>query len=85
VVAVERIVDATTAARVRIDHGARPPAPVEVTDVEQQLRELAERLRSSEFLVEVRADPQDDDEGVLAALQQEVRGAKAIASPGRSG
>ncbi|MCX4824496.1 FUSC family protein [Streptomyces sp. NBC_01142] len=83
VVAVERIVDATTAARVRVDHGATPPAPVEAADIEQQLHELAEGVRSSEVLVEVRAELEGDDEGVLAPLRQEVKAARAIASPGR--
>ncbi|MFJ8586397.1 FUSC family protein [Streptomyces sp. NPDC093595] len=81
VVAVERIVDATTAARVRVDHGAAPPAPVEVSDIEGQLRELAAGLRTSHVLVEVRAELEGDDEGVLAPLRQEVRAARAIASP----
>ncbi|MER6614602.1 FUSC family protein [Streptomyces xantholiticus] len=81
VVAAERIVDATTAARVRVDHGARPPGPEEVAGIERQLRELADGLRSSEVLVEVRADLPGDDEGVLAPLRQEVRAARAIASP----
>ena len=56
VVAVERIVDATTAARVRIRHGAPPPAPAEVGEVARQLRELAGRLRASEILEEVDVD-----------------------------
>ncbi|MFF5975129.1 FUSC family protein [Streptomyces sp. NPDC012769] len=81
-IAVERIVDATTAARIRVDHGAPPPDPAEVAAVERQLRELAEGLRSSDVLVEVRADLGGDEEGVLAALRQEVRAARAIATPG---
>jgi uncharacterized membrane protein YccC len=81
VVAVERIVDATTAARVRVDHGAEPPGPDEVAGIERQLRELADGLRSSEVLVEVRADLPGDEEGVLVPLRQEVRAARAIASP----
>lgn len=85
VVAVERIVDATTAARVRVDHGARPPAPAEVAGIERQLRELAEGLQSSEVLVGVRAELEGDETGVLGPLRQEVKGARAIASPGRSG
>ncbi|MEV3989807.1 FUSC family protein [Streptomyces sp. NPDC049837] len=80
-VAVERIVDATTAARVRVSHGAPPPAPEEVADVERQLRELAAGLRTSHVLVEVRTDLEGDDQGVLAALRQEVKAARAIASP----
>ncbi|MER7517093.1 FUSC family protein [Streptomyces sp. NPDC126499] len=81
-IAVERIVDATTAARIRVDHGAPPPDPAEVAAVERQLRELAEGLRSSDVLVEVRADLGGDEDGVLAALRQEVRAARAIATPG---
>ncbi|MFE2236938.1 FUSC family protein [Streptomyces sp. NPDC059442] len=81
VVAVERIVDATTAARVRVEHGAAPPDPSEVTAVERQLRELADGLRSSSVLVEVRAELLGDEEGVLAPLRQEVRAARAIATP----
>ncbi|MEV8625055.1 FUSC family protein [Streptomyces sp. NPDC051079] len=80
-IAVERIVDATTAARIRVDHGAPPPEPAEVAAVEGQLRELAEGLRSSRVLVEVRADLGGDEEGVLDPLRQEVRAARAIASP----
>ncbi|MFC8508581.1 FUSC family protein [Streptomyces sp. NPDC057411] len=80
-IAVERIVDATTAARIRVDHGAPPPDPAEVAAVERQLRELAEGLRSSDVLVEVHAELSGDEEGVLAALRQEVRAARAITSP----
>ncbi|MET9952233.1 FUSC family protein [Streptomyces sp. NPDC006339] len=82
-IAVERIVDATTAARIRVDHGAPAPDPAEVAAVEGQLRELAEGLRSSDVLVEVRADLGGDENGVLAALRQEVRAARAIATPDR--
>lgn len=80
-IAVERIVDATTAARIRVDHGAPEPEPAEVAAVEGQLRELAEGLRSSQVLVEVHADLGGDEEGVLEPLRQEVRAARAIASP----
>ncbi|MEU7029237.1 FUSC family protein [Streptomyces sp. NPDC046275] len=80
-IAVERIVDATTAARIRVDHGAAPPEPAEVAAVETQLRELADGLRSSDVLVEVRADLGGDEDGVLAPLRQEVRAARAIATP----
>ncbi|QNE79297.1 FUSC family protein [Streptomyces finlayi] len=81
VVAVERIVDATTAARVRVDHGAAAPLPAEVAAAEQQLRELSEGLRSSEELVEVRAELVGDEDSVLEPLRQEVAAARAIASP----
>ncbi|WP_327324929.1 FUSC family protein [Streptomyces sp. NBC_01210] len=83
VVAVERIVDATTAARVRVDHGAEPPTPVEVAAIEHQLQELSEGLRSNVVLVEVRAELEGDEQGVLAPLRQEVKAARAIASPER--
>lgn len=81
VVAVERVVDATTAARVRVNHGASDPAPAEVEAVASQLRELADGVRSSDRLVEVRAELTGDEEGVLAPLRQEVSAARAIASP----
>ncbi|WP_433573835.1 FUSC family protein [Streptomyces sp. CA-251247] len=83
VVAVERIVDATTAARVRVDHGASPPPPAEVTDVERELRGLAEGIRSSVVLVKVRTELEGGEDGVLAPLRQEVMAARAIASPAR--
>ncbi|WP_406137975.1 FUSC family protein [Streptomyces sp. NBC_01089] len=83
VVAAERIVDATTAARVRVDHGARPPAPDEVRAVTRELRELAHGLRSSPTLVQVETRIEGDDEGVLAPLRQEVVAAREIASPQR--
>ncbi len=81
VVAVERIVDATTAARVRVKHGAPEPSPAEVTQVARQLRELAEGVRESEVLVEVRTELTGPAESVLEPLRQEVAAARAIASP----
>ncbi|MFE6680960.1 FUSC family protein [Streptomyces sp. NPDC057729] len=81
VVAVERIVDATTAARVRVDHGAPEPPAAEVAEVQRQLRELADGIRASEVLVGVRAELRGDEEGVLAPLRREVAAARAIASP----
>ncbi|MGW5420569.1 FUSC family protein [Streptomyces sp. NPDC003943] len=81
-IAVERIVDATTAARIRVDHGAPAPDPAEVAAVERQLRELADGLRSSAVLEEVRADLGGDEDGALEPLRQEVRAARAIATPG---
>ncbi|WP_282696354.1 FUSC family protein [Streptomyces sp. CC208A] len=80
-IAVERIVDATTAARIRVAHGAPPPDPAEVTAVARELRELAEGLRATDTLVAVRAELPGDDDGVLAPLRQEVRAARAIAGP----
>jgi hypothetical protein len=81
VVAVERIVDATTAARVRVAHGAPPPSTTEATQVARQLRELAEGLRESETLYEVRTDLTGPEGSVLEPLRQEVAAARAIASP----
>ncbi|MEU9337807.1 FUSC family protein [Streptomyces sp. NPDC048290] len=83
VVAVERIVDATTAARVRVKHGADPPAPAEVAQVALQLRELAEGLREVEVLFPVRTELAGPADSVLAPLRQEVATARAITSPGR--
>ncbi|MGA5193604.1 FUSC family protein [Streptomyces exfoliatus] len=81
VVAVERIVDATTAARIRVDHGAPAPDPAEVTSVERELRELSAGIRESDILVEVRTELPGDENGVLEPLRQEVRAARAIAGP----
>ncbi|MFF4092499.1 FUSC family protein [Streptomyces sp. NPDC001834] len=81
VVAVERIVDATTAARVRVDHGAPEPPAEEVAEIRRQLLQLADGIRASEILVEVRAELPGDEEGVLAPLRREVAAARAIASP----
>ncbi|MFJ6085648.1 FUSC family protein [Streptomyces sp. NPDC092369] len=81
VVAVERIVDATTAARVRVRHGAAPPSAGEIHQVALQLRELAEGVRESEVLVEVRTDLTGPAGSVLEPLRQEVAAARAIASP----
>ncbi|MFJ5138254.1 FUSC family protein [Streptomyces sp. NPDC088707] len=81
VVAVERIVDATTAARIRVDHGAAGPDPAEVTAVARELRELAQGIRASDTLVEVRSALPGDENGVLAPLRREVSAARAIAGP----
>ncbi|ATL29189.1 FUSC family protein [Streptomyces formicae] len=81
VVAVERILDTTTAARVRIRHGAEAPDPDEVAEVSRELTELAQGLRASDTLEEVRTSftvgPKDS---VLEPLRQEVAAARAIAS-----
>lgn len=81
VVAVERIADATTAARVRVDHGAAPPARGEVDDVVRQLHELAGDIRSRAEPSGVRAEPEGDEVSVLEPLRQEVAAARMIASP----
>ncbi|MFG3227298.1 FUSC family protein [Kitasatospora sp. NPDC048194] len=46
VIAVERIVDTTTATRVRVEHGAAMPTPAEVGAVTRQLTDLADALRT---------------------------------------
>ncbi|MDQ0960605.1 putative membrane protein YccC [Streptomyces sp. B4I13] len=81
VVAVERIVDATTAARVRVKHGAEPPSGQEVAQVTLQLDELAEGLRDTEVLYPVRTDLTGSPDSVLQPLRQEIAAARAIASP----
>ncbi|GAA3373469.1 FUSC family protein [Streptomyces sannanensis] len=83
VVAVERVVDATTAARIRVGQGAASPAADEVALVTRQLRELADGLRESETLTEVRTDPGGDEGSVLAPVRREVASARAVASPTR--
>ncbi|CBG71543.1 putative integral membrane protein [Streptomyces scabiei 87.22] len=81
VVAVERIVDATTAARVRIKQGAEPPSTAEVDQVTLQLRELSDGLRRTENLYEVRSDLSGPPGSVLEPLRQEVAAARAITTP----
>jgi uncharacterized membrane protein YccC len=81
VVAVERIVDATTAARVRVRHGAPGPSAAEVEQVTLQLRELAEGLRKVDVLYAVRTDLTGPAGSVLEPLRQEVAAARAIAAP----
>ncbi|QES42761.1 hypothetical protein DEJ49_18780 [Streptomyces venezuelae] len=82
VVAVERILDATTAARVRIRHGAAAPKPDEVAEVAHELRSLADRLRTSVTLEKGNVNFTDDtQDSVLEPLRQEVSAARAVASP----
>ncbi|RZB18572.1 FUSC family protein [Streptomyces sp. F001] len=81
VVAVERIVDATTAARVRVGHGATPPSQAEICQVALQLRELSQGVREAEVLLPVRTDLTGPSGSVLEPLRQEVAAARAIASP----
>ncbi|MFE7558661.1 FUSC family protein [Kitasatospora sp. NPDC057500] len=92
VIAVERVVEATTATRVRIEHGVLAPAPQEVAAIADDLAALAEALRTGTPLPappedtpigdapagDAPAAPADD---VLAPLRREVRAACAIASP----
>ncbi|MFJ3200166.1 FUSC family protein [Streptomyces sp. NPDC086989] len=84
VVAVERIVDATTAARVRVNHGAEPPGAEEVATVITDLRALAEGVRNADNPSQLRpsAPPSGDADSVLAPVRQELAAARAIASPG---
>ncbi|MEW1633423.1 FUSC family protein [Streptomyces sp. NPDC093801] len=81
VVAVERVVDATTAARVRVNHGAAAPPPSEVSRIAGQIRELAEGIRSSRTLRRVDVPPDPEEQSVLTPLHQEVVAARAIAQP----
>ncbi|AVH57575.1 MULTISPECIES: FUSC family protein [Streptomyces] len=81
VVAVERIVDATTAAGVRVRQGAPSPSAAEVAQVVLQLRDLSDRLRESDVLTAVRTDLMGPSDSVLEPLRQEVAAARAIASP----
>ncbi|MGW7254726.1 FUSC family protein [Streptomyces sp. NPDC054834] len=80
VVAVERIVDATTAARVRVRHGAASPSSAEVAQVTMQLKELSDGVRHAESLIAVRTDLTGPSGSVLEPLRQEVAAARAIAS-----
>ncbi|CAL9504577.1 FUSC family protein [Streptomyces sp. enrichment culture] len=81
VVAVERIVDATTAARVRVRHGAPPPTRAEITRIVRQLRELSEGVREADVLTAVRTDLTGPADSVLEPLRQEVAAARCITSP----
>ncbi|WP_406171695.1 FUSC family protein [Streptomyces sp. NBC_00996] len=81
VVAVERMVDATTAARVRVKEGAPEPSAAEVAHVVLQLQELSEGLRETDVLVAVRTDLTGPSGSVLEPLRQEVAAARSIASP----
>ncbi|MGW4285580.1 FUSC family protein [Streptomyces sp. NPDC004673] len=81
VVAVERIVDATTAARVRVHHGAPPPSPAEVRQVVLQLGELAEGVREADTLTAFPTHLTGPAGSVLEPVRQEVAAARAIATP----
>ena len=81
VVAVERIVDATTAVGVRVRHGAEPPSAAEIDQVARQLRELSEGVRKAETLTAVRTDLTGPSGSVLEPLRQEVAAARAITTP----
>ncbi|MFE4975918.1 FUSC family protein [Kitasatospora sp. NPDC056651] len=80
VIAVERIVDATTATRVRIEHGAPVPTPAEVAVVTRELADLAEALRTGEPLPQAAPDVLAPH-CALARLHHEVHAARAVAAP----
>ncbi|MEV7146233.1 FUSC family protein [Streptomyces sp. NPDC093084] len=81
VVAVERIIDATTAARVRVRHGAPQPSRTEVDGIARHLRELAESVREADTPVPVGTDLTGPPGSVLEPLRQEVAAARAITAP----
>ncbi|MBW8739741.1 MAG: FUSC family protein [Streptomyces turgidiscabies] len=81
VVAVERIVDATTAARVHIKQGAKPPSDAEIDQIVVQLRELSDGLRRVKTLYAVRTDLSGPADSVLEPLRQEVAAARAVTTP----
>ncbi|MEU9045015.1 MULTISPECIES: FUSC family protein [unclassified Kitasatospora] len=80
VIAVERIVDATTATRVRIEHGAPVPTAAEVGAVTRELADLAEALRTGRPLPEAGPDAPAPD-CALARLHHEVHAARSVAAP----
>ncbi|WP_395293084.1 FUSC family protein [Kitasatospora hibisci] len=95
VIAVERIVEATTATRVRADHGVPAPPAAEVAEITRELDDLAGALRTGKAVpggADEGAGPNgagapgaaggpDGEEGVLDPLRREVRAARAIAAP----
>ncbi|MFE6054143.1 FUSC family protein [Kitasatospora sp. NPDC056446] len=80
VIAVERIVDATTATRVRVEHGAPVPTAAEVGAVAGELADLAEALRTGRTLPEADPDALAPD-CALSRLHHEVRAARSVAAP----
>ncbi|MEU9077880.1 FUSC family protein [Kitasatospora sp. NPDC004745] len=80
VIAVERIVDTTTATRVRVEHGAPAPSPAEVRAVTRELAALADALRTGAPLPAAGADGLSPD-CALARLHHEVQAARAVAAP----
>ncbi|MER8104171.1 FUSC family protein [Kitasatospora sp. NPDC094016] len=77
VIAVERIVDTTTATRVRVEHGAPAPSPAEVGAVVRELGDLAGALRSGGPLPEAGPDALPPD-CALGRLHREVQAARAV-------
>ncbi|MFF7634817.1 FUSC family protein [Kitasatospora sp. NPDC008050] len=81
VVAVERVIDASTAAAVQTAQGAEPPRPAEVAALAADLRALATAIRAGGADL---APPCDVTTGsALAPVRREVAGARsALAGPG---
>ncbi|MFJ5068899.1 FUSC family protein [Kitasatospora sp. NPDC088556] len=77
VIAVERIVDTTTATRVRVEHGAPAPSPAEVGAVVRELGDLAGALRGGGPLPEAGPDALPPD-CALGRLHREVQAARAV-------
>ncbi|MFC5666870.1 FUSC family protein [Kitasatospora misakiensis] len=80
VIAVERVVEATTATQVRVEHGEPAPPPGEVAALAADLAALAEALRTGAPAPRPAAAP-DGPADVLGPLRREVRAACALASP----
>ncbi|MGW7413729.1 FUSC family protein [Streptomyces sp. NPDC054863] len=81
VIAVERIVDATTAARVRVDHGAPPPPASDVAALTAQLHDLAKMLATANTPPAVRGHPLDAARTEAAASSEAAAPCEAAASP----
>ncbi|WP_405007653.1 FUSC family protein [Kitasatospora purpeofusca] len=91
VIAVERVVEATTATRVRVEHGEPAPPPGEVAAIAADLAALAGALRTGTPLPRPDGDAataagttgvaEATGPDVLGPLRSEVRAACAIASP----
>ncbi|MEU8936089.1 FUSC family protein [Streptomyces sp. NPDC048409] len=80
-VAVERIADAITAARVQITHGAPPPLANEADLIALKLRDLAEAVRAT-AVPPTRCTVKDTDKGrTLDPLRQEICAARAVWMP----
>ncbi|MEU6497080.1 FUSC family protein [Streptomyces sp. NPDC046984] len=80
VVAVERIVDATTAAQVRVRHGAQVPSASEVQQLALQLHELSKALGQTDGLT-VRCTLRSGPSDVLQPVYQEVAAATSVIVP----
>ncbi|MER7850250.1 FUSC family protein [Kitasatospora sp. NPDC096077] len=79
VIAVERIVDTTTATRVRVEHGAPVPSPAEVALVTRELTDLAEALRTGTPAPPGGGPDTLAPDCALARLHHEVRAARSVA------